>query len=126
MLNTQLPLEEDILNQGLYMAMEFGGNWLQPVDVRLKLKFNHLSDNRVSAYDVICRKALDQGHSFVMTSLVKLAEEGKTVGGAEFKDQFDNYIKAGFVWINKANLEQLYSQGVYYAWKEGFDKVIID
>jgi hypothetical protein len=124
--NTRPPLEEDILNQGLIMAMEFGENWLQPISERLKLKFIHLSDNQINTYSLTCRKAMDQGHRFIMTSLTELTEEGRTIKDSDFKGQFNNYVKTNLNWINEANLRQLYSQGLYYAWKEGLDKVIID
>jgi len=108
------------------MAMEFGKNWLQPINLRLKSKFNHLSDLDIITYDELCRTAMSQGHSFIMDTLIALVDEHKTITAHDLKLRFNDYIKKHYDWINGVNISKLHSQGLYYAWKEGLDKVVVD
>jgi hypothetical protein len=118
--------KEAILNEGMQIAMEFGENWLQPIGQRLKSEFDHISDSEAIEYDNLCRNARDEAHNFMLEALGKLADEHRTIMNQEFKLQFDSYINNYFDWMNKANIKKLYSQGMYYAYKEGLDATVIN
>ena len=61
--------EENILNEGVSLAMEFGKNWLQPIQKRLSKKYPKLSTTELDEYNTKCQSAMKLGHD----SMVKLA-----------------------------------------------------
>lgn len=106
------------------MAMEFGENWLQPVNSRLKDKFGFLSDEEITLYSSICKDALDDSSSFIIGRLTEIADECETIKDSEFKEEFERYFLQKFNWVNKSNIKRAYSQGMYYSWREGLTSVV--
>lgn len=106
-------LDADVLNEGLELAMEFGPRWLQPIQPRLAVRHPHLSAEELDAYDAACRAALDFGH--------RQAYELLTVGGDDriVQLRFKEAMRRHHPWISPGNLAHLFSQGRYYAWKDG-------
>ena len=93
------------------MAMEFGKNWLQPIQERLSKKYHHLNAEELEQYNAMCQAAMSFGHEIVYA----LAEEH----GKEAKyDQYEPIYTQHYSWVNKKNLSRLFSQGMYYAWKD--------
>jgi hypothetical protein len=103
--------ENMILNDGLDYAMEFGSNWLQPIQSRLVKLYPELTENELDSFNSKCQTAMKTGHNQVYA----LAEEfGKDASIEVFSV---NYSKS-FPWVNKKNLKHVFSQGMYYAWKD--------
>ena len=103
--------ESQILNDGLEYAMEFGSNWLQPIQSRLVKLYPELSEGELDSFNSKCKTAMTSGHDQVYA----LAEEfGKEVSFDVFSA---NYSKS-FPWVNEKNLKYVFSQGMYYAWKD--------
>ena len=103
--------ESQILNDGLDYAMEFGSNWLQPIQSRLVKLYPKLSDIELDDYNSRCQTAMKAGHDQVYA----LAEQsGKD---ASFDAFVASYTKS-FPWVNDKNLKHIFSQGMYYAWKD--------
>lgn len=103
--------ENQILNDGLDYAMEFGSNWLQPIQSRLVKLYPKLSDIELDDYNSKCQAAMKTGHEQVYA----LAEEsGKD---ASFEAFVASYSKS-FPWVSDKNLKHIFSQGMYYAWKD--------
>jgi hypothetical protein len=117
--------KEQILNTGLTMAMEFGGNWRQPINDRLHKRFTYLSEQELHEYNVICRNAMDYGNEYIYNTLDKLFAAGSTTTNIELKERFAITMRMQYDWITDCNIRKLYSQGQYYAWKEGLDSVIV-
>jgi tRNA isopentenyl-2-thiomethyl-A-37 hydroxylase MiaE len=62
MINAYLTdLDNKILNQGMELAMEFGKNWLMPIQDRLGKKHKRLNREELDHYEKVCRKALEYG-----------------------------------------------------------------
>lgn len=100
----------EIRNVGLDLAMEWGENWLCPIQDRLSSKYPDLDKEALDRYDRLCRAVMNEGHGLVWD----MAEAGlDRVSNDEWKRQ----IKASFPWIDDSNLSRLFSQGMYYAWK---------
>lgn len=118
------PSRGEILNDGLAMAMEFGENWLQPINGRLEDKFGFLSAQEIESYSNICRDARNESKGFILNSLAKVFDNGETIKDSDFKTEFENHILQKFDWVNKSNINGAYSQGMYYAWREGLTSVI--
>jgi hypothetical protein len=103
--------ESQILNDGIDYAMEFGSNWLQPIQSRLLKLYPELSESELDNFNTKCKTAMTAGHYQVYV----LAEElGKEVSFDLF---LTNYSKS-YPWVNEKNLKHLFSQGMYYAWKD--------
>src|SRR4051812_9850597 len=107
-------MTDDALNAGLDLAMAFGVNWLQPIQIRLAKRFPEFTSAQLDRYDEICRKAMQFGHEQVIPCWRESSSNQK----AAF-DLFRKTLRARFPWISDANLERLFSQGCYYAWKDG-------
>lgn len=117
--------KEQILNDGLSMAMEFGGNWRQPINDRLQKKYTYLLEHDLKEYSKICRAAMDEGNQYIYNTLDGLFEAGSTITDTELKEQFNSIIRSQYDWVSDSNLRKLYSQGCYYAWKDGLDTIIV-
>ena len=103
--------EAQILNDGLRLAMAFGDDWLKPIQTRLVRLYPELDMRELDEYNNKCQFVMKAGHDLAY-SLGK--ESGK-------KASFNNFRKnlgESFPWINDKNLKRLFSQGMYYAYKD--------
>lgn len=107
-------MDPAILNKGLDLAMEFGQNWLRPIQSRLAGLFPRLSKEEFDEYDRICREAMKYGHA----KLRVCWREAKADKPQAFQF-FRRDIHALYPWVSESNLSQLFSQGCYYAYKDG-------
>jgi hypothetical protein len=92
--------------------MEFGEQWLQPIQTRLAAKFPLLSSAERDEYNAICREAMCFGHEQVV-SKIPMAKDDP---GMHY-DLFRAAVLAKYPWITQKNLGSLFSQGCYYAMK---------
>lgn len=102
--------EEDILNEGLYLVMEFGKNWLQSIQERLGKRYPKLNTSKLDQYNRICQSAMKLGHD----SMFKLAE--KNGFEANIKE-LTKIVREKYPWVTDKNISKLYSQGMYYSMK---------
>ncbi len=107
-------VQDQILNAGLALAMEFGKNWLQPIQSRLAESFPDLSSHELDEYNSICKSAMEFGNQSISIAIIK--REGQELNYKEWEAAVLN----SYPWINRENLAQLFSQAMYYAWKDGF------
>lgn len=107
-------LDEHILNVGLDLAMEFGANWLTPIQARLAKKFPSLSAAELDGYEHACREAMTFGHAQVPILWRRAGGDEPTA-----RRLFDEVLLCAHPWITPKNLSHLFSQGCYYAWKDG-------
>ena len=109
-----MKLDPKVLNDGLRLAMEFGEHGLGPIQARLAELHPALSETERDAYGVACRKAMNAGHALVVECL-------RDAGGDQIvaTRAFRKALAQRFSWINDENLTHLFSQGSYYAWKNG-------
>ncbi|HLP20910.1 MAG TPA: hypothetical protein VK174_11445 [Chitinophagales bacterium] len=118
------PSEAEILNTGLVFAMEFGENWLKPIQQRLFKKYNYLTKEQLDNYNSICKAALNDGVRFMETTLEKISDQKQTIQEQELKDQLRVFMLAKYPWIDRNALAHLFNQGCYYNWKEGLSGAI--
>ena len=107
-------LDREILNEGLALAMAFGPDWLQPIQARLAAQHPHLAAAELDAYDAACRGAMDFGYA---QAYDRLAAAGGDDPAA--RPAFEQAMRARHPWVSAGNLSRLFSQGRYYAWKDG-------
>ncbi|HMR78253.1 MAG TPA: hypothetical protein PKD61_24260 [Polyangiaceae bacterium] len=107
-------MEASILNVALELAMAFGKDWLAPVQPRLRSRYPSLSFDELDAYDAACRRVLALSRQQAPACWRK--------AGARQSDAlkyFGEAVRVSFPWVNRDNLAHLFSQGCYYAWKNG-------
>ncbi|MBW3570973.1 MAG: hypothetical protein KY467_07695 [Gemmatimonadetes bacterium] len=107
-------LDPAILNAGLDLAMEFGPNWMQPIQARLAARHPRLSTEALDAYEAACRETMTWAH-------LRVPEHWNAVGGdeAEAFRRFKVQVLTAYPWISGKNLKRLWTQGRYYASKDG-------
>ena len=110
--SVEASLQDAILNDGLVLAMEFGPNWLEPIQARLRQKYPQLSDSELDEYDSACRTAMDFGNETVAS----LAHETKK--NPKY-DDFEVRFQSRYAWASPSTMSRLFSQGMYYLWKDG-------
>jgi hypothetical protein len=116
--------EASIMNTGLDFAMAFGENWLSPIQIRLAAKYPMLTTEQLDGYNSACQTAMDDGHQFIMGTLSEVCRRQQMIPGTVLAEQLRSYMRPKYPWINQSNLSHLYSQGRYYAWKEGLDRAL--
>lgn len=109
-----MKFESKILNAGLSLAMEFGADWLKPIQSRLAREYPELTRAELDAYEGECRSAMEFGHAEVQKSW-------RAAGGSqgEAVRVFREAMLGRYAWIEEENVSRLFSQGSYYAWKDG-------
>lgn len=107
-------MDARILNAGLQLAMAWGAAWLQPIQARLHAQFPRLTPAELDSYDETCRAAMAFGHEQVLVTL-----EAAQRDEAEALRLFNQTLHEKYPWIDDDNRTRLYSQGCYYAWKDG-------
>jgi hypothetical protein len=105
-------VDHNVLNVGLDFALEFGPNWLAPIQNRLATQFPSLTPAELDAYDRSCREVMRYGHQLVPT-VVKTLDSSTEESFARFTE----LVHHRFAWVSEDNLRRLFSQGCYYALK---------
>ena len=106
------PLQDAILDDGLALAMEWGPDWLEPIQTRLRRKYPKLSAAELDAYDSVCRDAMQFGNETVYS----LARKRKKNPQYE---AFAREFRKRYAWASPSTLNKLFNQGMYYLWKDG-------
>lgn len=103
-----------ILNAGLDMAMEWGPDFMQPLQPRLAPRYPQLPADELDAYDAAIRAAMAWGHT-------QVARYWHAAGGneREARRAYEQAARERYPWISPKNLSRLYAQGRYYAWHDG-------
>ena len=102
-------MDSDTLNLSLSLAMEWGDDWLKPIQSRLKKLRPDLTPAQRRECNAIAQSAMKTGHKLVFDFLK-----------ADSESDFEGWSTAlldAFPWISDANLSQCFSQGIYYARK---------
>ena len=106
-------LEAAILDTGLDLAMEWGDQWLMPIQARLALLHPNLGALELELYNEACGSAMRFGHELVIECLTQTREDEALF------DIWSETMQREFPWISPERLNRLFSQGRYYAWKDG-------
>ena len=108
-----MEFNQKIANYGLSFSMEFGQNWLKPINERLSEKYPELLPVELEQYNKLCKEVNTYANDFIRNNPTKQNEKLIFLPFEKFK----KVIHKKYVWINEDNLKQLYSQSCYYAWK---------
>ncbi len=116
--------KEGILNDGLKISLQWGRNWMQPIQDRLKRRFPKLTKEELDFYDSICRKTRDNGLNFIFDRLKEACDNDLLLDKGRFRSDFNKMMLDESGWITRSNLNRIFSQGMYYAWKDGYDECL--
>ncbi len=106
-------LDPAILAEGMEMAMAFGADWLKPIQPRLAARHPHLDAAALDAYNEECQRAMRDA---------QLRVPGFWNRADSHKEAFALWrheVHARYPWITETNLSHAWSQGCYYAHKDG-------
>lgn len=108
-----MSINQEIANYGLNLSMEFGEDWLKPINDRLAKQYPELLPTELVHYNELCKKVNVYANDFIRNNPVKNNDELIFLPFNEFK----NEILQKYNWINEENFKRLYSQSCCYAWR---------
>lgn len=94
-----MEFNQEIANYRLSMSMEFGENWLKPINERLSKKYPKLLLVELEKYNKLCNEVNTYANDFIYNNPVK---NNKEVTFIPFKD-FKQEILKKYTWINDEN-----------------------
>jgi hypothetical protein len=101
-----------VLNDGLALAMDWGENWLAPIQSRLARQHARLARHELDELNGVCQGAMRSARE---TSHIMVQQRGTSVLAEDFSAVFVRR----YPWANPENTARLFRQGMYYAWKTG-------
>jgi hypothetical protein len=104
--------DNDILNQGLALALEWGQSWLEPIQKRLGRIYPHLTTEELDSYNKLCKEVADYGND-----LIYELDEDPFKNNEKCFHLWKTAMLDKYPWINEENLSRSFSQSCYYAMK---------
>lgn len=109
--------DPEILNKALSLALEFGPDWLKPVQERLSIFFPKLNKTELDQCETTSRKAREDSLKFFNQQLKKIKPASVSDQQQLLAIQTKSDISEKYPWINEENLNHLVSQAFYYSMK---------
>ncbi len=106
--------DNDILNRGLAFALEFGENWLEPIQTKLAEVYPHLTAEELDHYNQLCKEVASDGNALIFKVV---HEDGEDFYSEKNRQLWQKTMLQKYPWINEKNLSHSYSQSCYYALK---------
>jgi hypothetical protein len=106
--------DNNILNQGLSLALEWGEQWLEPIQERLGTIYPQLSEKELDDYNSYCKKVASDGNALIFKIV---HEDSEDFYGVKNRQLWKKTMLERYPWINEENLSRSYSQSCYYAMK---------
>ena len=97
-----------MLNVALEMSLEWGENWLAPIQQRIQKAYPELTAGDADILNLWCIEV--RKHAFA------LVKEEYPLAMANKDGTAMKRVKQEYPQINSENLARLYNQGMYYAW----------
>jgi hypothetical protein len=99
------------LDKGLSLAMDWGKDWLMPIQERIRAWDSSITPQQADAINEICQRAMRFGWELVR------GQRDLNLNDFESKDEFERRMLVEYPWVDKPNLGRLYSQALYIAMK---------
>ena len=106
------PSDDELLNEGLGLAMDWGDSWLSPINARLHKLHPYLGAAELEELNAACQGAMQLAYEAVHASVH---------GGAPglSPESLAPIVRGRYPWVGDENVVRLLRQGVYYAAKMG-------
>jgi hypothetical protein len=111
-LSLRRPSSDELLNEGLGLAMDWGESWLSPINARLHKLHPYLGTGELEDCNAACQGAMRLAYEAVHG----LLREG---GASATCESLAPIVRAQYPWVDEENLSRLLKQGIYYAAKMG-------
>ena len=98
----------EILNVALAMSLEWGENWLAPINARIVAAYPALSAEDAQTLDLWCKEVSKFAYALVEKDYPQ--NMAGNVGDAM------HHVARQYPQLDADNLARLYNQGMYYAW----------
>lgn len=99
----------DLLNFALDLSLEWGENWLQPINERVRDAYPELSETQAQTLEDWCVEARNFAYAEV--------EKWYPMEVEDKADKAMETTRRKYPQIDEHNLSRLYNQGMYYAWR---------
>jgi hypothetical protein len=109
-----IDFDPTIANDALHLAMEWGKDWMKPTQERLAARHTGLHASDLDRYNAIARDAMLYGNRLVYEQAEALGFDNQ-----ELAEKCQKLLLHKYAWISEENFQGLFSQGMYYAWKDG-------
>lgn len=106
--NSNVLIDKNILNRALSISLEWGKEWLNPIQNRLMHVVPRLSGNDIEKISEYITRVRDD--------VFKIYSDNYDPKSQTFNSDVLKEVTEKYPWINKNNLSRLDSQGQYYAW----------
>ena len=100
--------DAEILNVALALSLEWGENWLAPINARIMAIYPTLSAEDAQKLDLWCKEVSNFAYALVEK------DYPQNIAG-EVGDAMQR-VAHKYPQIEADNLARLYNQGMYYAW----------
>ncbi|MGE0322007.1 MAG: hypothetical protein AB7K71_04555 [Polyangiaceae bacterium] len=109
-LNT--PTDPELANLALRLALEWGENWLEPIQERLAQIRPDLTPRELDGCQAHAKRVFERALRVGREALKRDGLEGSAAA-----DEARHALLEAFPWLDEANLSRLVSQSLYYALK---------
>ena len=99
----------DLLNSALDLALDFG-NWLGPIQARLRARHPALDAQQLDALNQTCMEAIRFGQQTALSL-------SATVEASAMQGRFDALFAERYPWASQDNRERAWRHCIYYATK---------
>ena len=103
---------EELLREGLALAMDWGDDWLSPINTRLHERHRYLGADELAIINDECQAAMRWGHEIMHDQLRDGARSVDAEG-------FAHLIHERHPWVDEETMARLLKQSIYYAAKTG-------
>lgn len=102
----------DVANVAVGLCLEFGQHWLEPIQERLAQIRPDLAAEELDACEALAQHVFERA-----LEVGRQALKRHGLAGSVAADEVRETLLAAFPWLDRANLSQLVSQSLYYAFK---------
>lgn len=103
---------EELLREGIALAMDWGDDWLSPINTRLRERHRYLRPAELATVNDECQAAMRWGHE-IMHDQLRDGAGSVDAGG------FARLIRERHAWVDDETMARLLKQSIYYAAKTG-------
>lgn len=99
---------KDILNAAMNISLEWGENWLKPINERLLAVYPNVSEEKAKEIDTYIRVAREDIFKVIEQYYLKELSEIQAI----------SIIQEKYTFLDDDTLKRLFNQGMYYAWRD--------
>ncbi len=107
-------MDDLVRNEALRISIEWGPRRSIPYETRLANSRPELAQSQIEELRTLCAQVESEAWGTVVQHF-----KANGMNDAAAIDAWTTALRAKWPWLNQNNLASLWTQGCYYAWKEG-------